>query len=139
MYTYTKCLLRTILPHNGRRRRYEPFFSLTSRETLPLWSCFHAFILSTRNVIQRSLKMLPRILQRLLVVCRVKIAMYEFDKSVEVLRRHRVILLIEVVDVAIQNFDEELHGYSGIHTSISNAQGTLEAFKNAFAIAVELQ
>lgn len=83
--------------------------------------------------------MLPRILQRLLVVCRVKIAMYEFDKSVEVLRRHRVILLIEVVDVAIQNFDEELHGYSGIHTSISNAQGTLEAFKNAFAIAVELQ
>jgi hypothetical protein len=47
-------------------------------------------------------------------------------------------LLVEVVDVAVQNLDEELHGNGRVHAGISHTESTLEALENPFSITVEL-
>ena len=54
------------------------------------------------------------------------------------LRTHGFILLIEVIDIAVQNFDEELHGHRSVHAGVCDAKSALEAFENAFAVSVEL-
>lgn len=65
--------------------------------------------------------------------------MDKFDEPVKVFYRHGLVLLVEVVDVAIENFDEQLNRYSGIHASISNAERSLEAFEYSFTIAIDLE
>ena len=47
-------------------------------------------------------------------------------------------MLIEVVDVAVEDFDEEFHRYSGVHAGVGDAEGTLKTFEDALAVAVEL-
>lgn len=47
-------------------------------------------------------------------------------------------MLVEVVDVAVEDFDEELDGYGGIHAGIGDTEGALQTFENAFAVTVEL-
>lgn len=64
--------------------------------------------------------------------------MDELDEPVEVLGRDGFVLLIEVVDIAVEDLDEEFDGYGGVHACVCDAEGTLETFEDAFAIAVEL-
>lgn len=72
------------------------------------------------------------------ILVRLQVRVDELNEAVEVLSRDGLILLVEVVDVAVEDLDEELDGDGGVHAGICNAEGTLEAFEDAFAIAVEL-
>lgn len=49
-----------------------------------------------------------------------------------------IVLLIEVVDIAVQNLNEELDRYCCVHARIGDAESTLQALEHALAIAVEL-
>lgn len=49
-----------------------------------------------------------------------------------------LILLVKVVDVAVEDLNEELHTDRGIHTGVSHPQRTLQALKHTLAITVEL-
>jgi hypothetical protein len=62
----------------------------------------------------------------------------KFNKAVQVLRRDGLVLLIEIVYIAIEYFDEEFDGNGGVHAGVRYAKRTLEAFENAFAVSVEL-
>ena len=50
----------------------------------------------------------------------------------------RLIALVEVVNISIQDFDEELDRHSGVHAGICYPKSTLETLKHTFAISVEL-
>ena len=67
-----------------------------------------------------------------------EIAMDELDEAVEVFGRDCIVLLVEVVDVAVQDLDEELDGHGRVHAGVGDAEGTLQAFEDAFAVAVGL-
>lgn len=67
-----------------------------------------------------------------------KVRVNELNKSVQVLGSDRLILLVEVVDVAIEDLDEKLDGDGCIHASISNTKSTLEALQNSFPVTVKL-
>ena len=82
--------------------------------------------------------MLSRALESTDVLRRVEIALDQLDQAVDVFGGDCVVLLVEVVDVAVENFDEQLDAHSSVHTSVSNAQGTLQALKYALAVAVRL-
>lgn len=45
---------------------------------------------------------------RLVLVC-LEIRVDELDQAIEILCRHGFVLLVEVVDVAVENLDEEFH------------------------------
>lgn len=51
---------------------------------------------------------------------------------------HRFVLLVKVVDVSVEDLDKQLDGRGRLHTRIGHAEGALEAFQNALAVAVEL-
>ena len=51
---------------------------------------------------------------------------------------HGIVLLVEVVDVAIQDFDEKLDRDGGVHACVCDTESALEAFENALAVAVGL-
>lgn len=73
-----------------------------------------------------------------LVFVRLQVGVDEFDKAVEVFDRDGFVLLVEVVDVAVENLDEEFHGHGGVHAGVCDAEGSLEALEDALAVAVEL-
>ena len=52
---------------------------------------------------------------------------------------YRLILLVKVVYVSVQDLNEELDRYCCVHACICYAEGTLQAFEDAFAISVELR
>lgn len=64
--------------------------------------------------------------------------MNQLDEAIQVLGGDRFVLLIEVVDVAIEDLDEEFNGYSSVHAGVCDTESPLETFENALAIAVEL-
>ena len=64
-------------------------------------------------------------------------------QSVNLLRHisghaHSLILLVKVVQVAVQNFDKQFHRHGGIHARICHTQGSLQALQDALAIAIKL-
>lgn len=117
----------------------------------------NALILSRRDVIERPLEVLARVLKTRSVFIGVEIRMDELDEAVQVLGRdlfrvksanyitelllrstYGLILLVKVVDVAVEDLNEELHTDRGIHTGVSHPQRTLQALKHTLAITVEL-
>jgi hypothetical protein len=48
------------------------------------------------------------------------------------------VLLVEIVNVAIEDLDEKLDGHGGVHAGICYSESTLEAFEDAFTVAIEL-
>jgi hypothetical protein len=62
----------------------------------------------------------------------------EFDKAVQILRGDGLVLLVEIVHVAIEDFHEKFNGNTRVHAGIGHAEGTLQALKNSFAVSVEL-
>lgn len=72
--------------------------------------------------------MLPRALQSTRVLGRIEITVYELDQAVQVLGSNGVVLLVEVIDVAVQDFHEEFDGDGGVHAGVCDAQGALETF-----------
>lgn len=74
-----------------------------------------------------------------LVFIGLQVGVDEFDETVQVLRSDGLVLLIEVVNIAVQDFHKELDGDSGIHAGVSHTEGTLEALEDPFAVAVELK
>ena len=82
--------------------------------------------------------MFPRALESAHILGRVEIALDQLDQTVDVLGSHGVVLLVEVVDVAIQDLDEQLDADGRVHAGVGDAQGALEAFEDALAVAVGL-
>jgi hypothetical protein len=59
------------------------------------------------------------------VLAGLQIGVDELDETVEILRGDCLVLLVEVVDVAVEDFDKEFDGHGGIHAGICDTQGTL--------------
>lgn len=59
------------------------------------------------------------------VFVRLQIRVDEFDEAVQVLDRDRFVLLVKIVDVAVQDLDEQLHGHCCVHAGICNTEGAL--------------
>lgn len=51
---------------------------------------------------------------------------------------YSIVLLIKVVHVAVQDFDEQLHRNGGIHAGISDTERALQTLEYSFSIAIEL-
>ena len=105
---------------------------------LALRSHLNTLILSRFNVLQRPLEVLPRAIQPTHVLRRIKIALNQFDQAIDVFSRDSVVFLVEVVDVAVEDLDEELDAHGRVHASIGDAEGALETFEHALAVAVGL-
>ena len=94
---------------------------------------------------------------RVLLVA-VEVGVDELDEAVEVLGRHleegivrwerlcvggclayRFVLLVKVVDVAVEDLDEELDGGCRLHTGVGHTQSSLQTLKDTLAVAVQLQ
>ena len=73
------------------------------------------------------------------VLVGLQIRVDELDQAVQVLGRDGIILLVEVVDVAIEDLNKELHRHGRIHTGVCDTESALEAFEDALAVAVELE
>ena len=82
--------------------------------------------------------MVPRTLKTGRVLCRVEIRVDELDEAVQILHRDRIVFLVKIVDISVEDLDKKLDRDGGIHTGISYAKGALKAFENAFAIAIKL-
>ena len=82
--------------------------------------------------------MLPRALQPTHILRRVKITLDQLDQAVDVFGRDGLVLLVEVVDVAVEDLDEELDAHGGVHAGVGDAEGALQAFEDALAVAVGL-
>lgn len=81
--------------------------------------------------------------------------MYELDQTIEIFggdldksacflvtwmdSTHCLVLLVEVVDVAVEDFHKQLNRYSGVHARICYSKCTLQALEYTFAIAVKLK
>lgn len=102
--------------------------------------CHDPFVVPCLDVVQRTLKMAFGVLQTRvrLAVVRLQIGVDQLDQAVEILGCDRLVLLIKVVYVTVQDLHEELDGHGGVHAGIGNTQSALEALENTFAIAVEL-
>ena len=48
------------------------------------------------------------------------------------------ILLVKVVDVAVQDLDEQFNGDGCIHASICNTQSPLKTFEDSLSITIKL-
>lgn len=72
------------------------------------------------------------------VLVRLQVGVDQLDEPVQVLGRDGFVLLVEVVDVAVEDLDEEFHRDGCVHARVCYAEGALEAFQDAFSVAVEL-
>lgn len=72
--------------------------------------------------------MFPGALQGARVLARVEVGMDQLDQAVEIFRRDRVVFLVEVVHVPIEDLDEKLDRDSSVHAGICDAERTLETF-----------
>ena len=72
------------------------------------------------------------------VLACLKVGVDKLNQPIEILGGDGFVLLIEVVDVAVQNLDEELHRDGRVHAGIRNTEGALKTLENPFSIAVEL-
>jgi len=52
---------------------------------------------------------------------------------------YRLVLLVKIVDVAVEDLDKELNRYGGIHARVRHTQGALQTLEHAFAVSVGLQ
>lgn len=52
---------------------------------------------------------------------------------------HRLVLLIKVVDIAVENLHEEFYRHRGVHAGICYTESTLQTLEHALTIAIELQ
>ena len=64
--------------------------------------------------------------------------MDELDEAVDVLDCDGLVLLLVVVHVAVEDFDEEFHGYGGIHACVCDAESALQAFEDTLSVTVNL-
>lgn len=64
--------------------------------------------------------------------------MDELDEAVDVLDGDGLVLLLVVVNVAVEDFNEELHGYGGVHAGICDAESALQAFEDALSVTIYL-
>lgn len=98
----------------------------------------HTLVLPSLNILQGPLEVLPWTVQPADVLCSIKIALNKLNQAVNVFGRHGIVLLVKIVDVAVENFDEELDAHGCVHAGVCDAESALEALEHAFAVAVEL-
>ena len=96
-----------------------PFPTLPSHLTLR--PNLNPLILPRLNIRQRPLKVLPRALQPTDILRRIQITLDQFNKAVDVLCGDGVVFLVEVVDVAVEDLDEELHADGRVHAGVGDA------------------
>ena len=94
---------------------------INSHTPLTLRPNLHTLILPRLDILQRPLKVLPGALQPAHVLGRIKVALDQLDQAVDVFGGDSLVLLVEVVDVAVEDFDEELDAHGGVHAGIGDA------------------
>lgn len=52
---------------------------------------------------------------------------------------YRLILLLKIINIAIENLNKELYRYCSVHACISYPESTLQTLKNALAITIQLE
>ena len=99
-----------------------------------------AFIVPRSDVLERTLEMALWAFEAGigLVLAALQVRVDEFDQAVQVLGGDGFVLLVKVVDVAVEDLDEKLHRHSGVHAGIGNAESTLETLKDSLAVAIKL-
>jgi hypothetical protein len=90
----------------------------------------NTLVLTGTDVLERPLEMTLRPIEAGIrfVLGRVQVRVDELDKPVEVLCRDGFVLLVEVVDVAVEDLHEELDGDGCVHAGVGDAEGSLETF-----------
>lgn len=53
-------------------------------------------------------------------------------------RAYGFVLLIEIIYISVQDFDEEFYRDGGVHACVCYSEGSLEAFEDSFSVTVEL-
>lgn len=107
-----------------------------------LWRiCHNSFVFAGANILQRALEVALRAVKIgiLLIFVGMQVGVNEFDETIQVLGSDSLVLLVEIVDIAVENFHKELDGDSGVHTGVGHTEGALEALEDSFAVAVELK
>jgi hypothetical protein len=72
------------------------------------------------------------------VLASLQIGVNELDETVEILRGDCLVLLVEIVDVAVEDLDKEFDGHGGIHAGICDTQGALQTLEDSLPVTVEL-
>ncbi len=57
-------------------------------------------------------------------------------RRIDAVCSYSFILLIKVIDVAIEDLNKELDGNSGVHASICNTKSALKTFQDSLAITI---
>lgn len=52
---------------------------------------------------------------------------------------YRLVLLIEIVHISIQNLDKQLDGRGRFHARVCDAEGPLETLQDALPVTVQLR
>lgn len=123
------------------KRRYLPY---TLSHLRPTWVCLafgphiNTLIFPCLDVLQGPLEVLSGALKSADIFCCVEVALDQLNQAVDVFGCDSVVLLVKVVDVAVEDFDEEFDAHSSVHASISNAESTLQALEDTLAVAVGL-
>lgn len=115
--SHANTYIRQTAPHaRDRLNLHEPSpvertgtFSIRSVYLLPL--SHNTFIFSGLDVLQCPFEVALRTLEARvwLVLAGLKVGVDELNQPIEILGRHSFVLLVEVIDVAVQNLDEQFH------------------------------
>jgi hypothetical protein len=71
------------------------------------------------------------------VVC-LQIGMDEFYETVEIFGRDGLVLLVEIIYVAVEDFHKKFDGDRCVHAGVRNAKGALQALEHTLSVAIEL-
>ena len=82
--------------------------------------------------------------------------MYKLNEAIQIFGRHlchcqyvlilscswsqtyRLILLIKIIYISVQNLHEQLYRHRGIHTGIRHTERALQTLEHALAVSIEL-
>ncbi|KKA17782.1 hypothetical protein T310_8279, partial [Rasamsonia emersonii CBS 393.64] len=98
---------RTILPSQKKNIKIEKFYLLHHLYLLPRLRNY-PLILPRPNILERPLKMPSGVLQTRVCfpLIRLQVRVDQLDQPVQILGRHRLVLLVKVVHVAVQDLHE---------------------------------
>jgi len=98
----------------------------------------NALVFSGPNVLQCPFEVALRAFETGigLILTGLEVGVDELNQSVKVLGGDGFVLLVEIINVAVQDFDKEFYGNGRVHAGIGNTEGTLKALENPFSIAL---
>jgi hypothetical protein len=72
------------------------------------------------------------------VVTCAKVDQHLRKRTIYLGRAHSLVLLVKIVDIAVQYLHKQLHGYRCVHASIRDSERSLQTLQYTFTVTVEL-